>query len=229
MKSSEARGYFSFLIFHLSFIIFHSRDFTFSVSPGLCYRTFKKPSEGHEKAMNITDNDIIRLMGEDPEEGIRALMRKYGQPVYWHIRRLVVAHADAEDAAQETFIRIYKAFPNRDKGSSLTAWIYRIATNEALRLIERRKKTRPSVDIEGAKAALPFADEYVDYSDLEAVRLQKAILSLPEKQQIAFNMRYYDGMSYDEIAAVAGSSAASAKQNYHVAKQKIVEYMNQND
>lgn len=189
----------------------------------------KTEQQDRERAMNTTDNNIIRLMDEAPEQGIRALMRKYGQPVYWHIRRLVVAHADAEDAAQEAFIRIYKAFPTHDRASSLAAWIYRIATNEALRLIERRKKAQPSVDIDDAKAALPFADEYVDYSDLEAVRLQKAILSLPEKQQLAFNLRYYDDMNYDEIAAVIGSSAASAKQNYHVAKQKIVEYMNKND
>lgn len=179
--------------------------------------------------MNTTDNDIIKTMTAAPEQGFRLLMGKYSEPVYWHIRRLVVAHADAEDAAQETFVRVFRAFNNHDSGSSLAAWIYRIATNEALRLIERRKKTLLSVDIEDATTALPFADEYVDYSDLETVRLQKAILSLPTKQQLAFNLRYYDEMNYDEIASVIGCSAASAKQNYHVAKDKIVEYMNQND
>lgn len=179
--------------------------------------------------MSTTDNDIIKIMATDSEQGFRMLMSKYSEPVYWHIRRLVVAHADAEDAAQETFVRVFRAFNNHDKGSSLAAWIYRIATNEALRLIERRKKTLLDIDIEDATTALPFADEYVDYSDLESVRLQKAILSLPTKQQLAFNMRYYDEMNYDEIAAVLGSSASSAKQNYHIAKEKIVEYMNQNE
>lgn len=179
--------------------------------------------------MSATDNDIIRLMGEAPEQGFRLLMGKYAEPVYWHIRRLVVAHADAEDAAQEAFIRIYRSFAAHDKSRSLKAWIYRIATNEALRLIERRKKAQPSVDIDDAKAALPFADEYVDYSDLEAVRLQKAILSLPRKQQLAFSLRYYDELDYSEIAAATGSSTVAAKMNYHLAKQKIVRYMNQND
>jgi len=179
--------------------------------------------------MATTDNDIIQAMTTAPERGFRLLMDRYMQPVYWHIRRLVVAHDDAEDAAQETFLRVFRSFQSHDRDASLAAWIYRIATNEALRLIERRKKRLPSVDIADAKAALPFADEYVDYSDLETVRLQKAILSLPTKQQLAFNLRYYDELDYSEIAAVIGSSTASAKQNYHVAKQKIVEYMNQND
>lgn len=179
--------------------------------------------------MSTTDNDIIKAMTETPEQGFRLLMDKYSEPVYWHIRRLVVAHADAQDAVQETFLRVFRSFQSHDSASSLAAWIYRIATNEALRLIERRRNAQQEVDIDSTTAALPFADEYVDYSDLVSVRLQKAILSLPTKQQLAFNLRYYEEMSYDEIASVIGSSVASAKQNYHVAKDKIVEYMNHND
>lgn len=179
--------------------------------------------------MSITDNDIIREMGNDPQSGFRMLMGKYKEPVYWHIRRLVVAHADAQDASQEAFLRIFRSFQSHDRGSSLSAWIFRIATNEALRLIERRKPAQQDVDIDNATTSLPYADEYVDYSDLETVRLQKAILSLPTKQQLAFNLRYYDEMSYDDIASVLGSSTASAKQNYHLAKDKIVEYMNHNE
>lgn len=179
--------------------------------------------------MTTTDRDITRTMATEPEQGFRLLMGKYSEPVYWHIRRLVVAHADAQDATQETFLRVFRSFQSHDSGSSLAAWIYRIATNEALRLIERRRNAQQEVDIDSATAALPFADEYVDYTDLLSVRLQKAILSLPTKQQLAFNLRYYDEMGYDEIASVIGSTVASAKQNYHVAKDKIVEYMNHND
>lgn len=179
--------------------------------------------------MTTTDIDILRMVRESPEQGFRALMDKYMQPVYWHIRRLLVAHADAQDATQDTFVRVYRSIASLEKGASLAPWIYRIATNEALRVIERRKQGAPTVDIDTTREALPMADDYVDYSDLEAVRLQKAILSLPEKQQVTFCLRYYDDMDYADIAAVTGSTAAAAKANYHVAKEKIKKYMNSND
>lgn len=111
--------------------------------------------------------------------------------------------------------------------SSFSAWIYRIATNEALRLLDRRKKERCPLD--GADTSTLAADDPVDYTDLEAVRLQKAILSLPTKQQVTFNLRYYDELEYDEIAAITDSTATGAKANYHTAKDKIVQYMNSND
>lgn len=122
----------------------------------------------------VSDADIVSALKENLESGFRLLMARYREPVYWHIRRLVVSHDDAQDAG----------------------------------------------------AGRLAADGYVDYSDLEAVKLQNAILSLPTKQQLAFNLRYYDGLEYDEIAAVTGSTAASAKANYHVAKEKIIKYMN---
>lgn len=179
--------------------------------------------------MTMSDKDIARAISDSPEQGFRMLMDKYMVPVYWHIRRLVVSHADAQDAAQETFVRVFRSFSQFSGGCSLAAWIYRIATNEALRLIERQRGRSLSLDDEGVNADKIEAAGYVDYSDLEAVRLQKAILSLPAKQQITFNLRYYDGLSYDEIADVTHSTAAAAKVNYHIAKDKIVNYMNSHD
>lgn len=163
----------------------------------------------------------------DQENGFRLLMAKYKKPVYWHIRRLVVSHSDAQDAAQETFVRVFRSFGRFRSKSSFSAWIYRIATNEALRLLDRRKKERCPLD--GADTSTLAADDPVDYTDLEAVRLQKAILSLPTKQQVTFNLRYYDELEYDEIAAITDSTATGAKANYHTAKDKIVQYMNSND
>lgn len=171
------------------------------------------------------DREIIKAIQRNPESGFRLLMANYKEPVYWHIRRLVVSHDDAQDAAQEAFVRIFRNFSQYSEGNSFKAWIFRIATNEALRLIERRH--HESVSIEGLPGIL--ADSYVNYGDLEAIHLQKAILRLPAKQQLAFNLRYYDEMSYEEIAEVAGSSAASAKMNYHLAKEKIIEYMQKNN
>ena len=106
------------------------------------------------------------------------------------------------------------------------AWIYRIATNEALRILERRRGERFSLDDPKAGTSSLMADDYLDYSDLEAVKLQKAILSLPTKQQLAFNLRYYDELSYDEIAVVTNTTPANVKANYHIAKEKIIKYMN---
>ncbi len=179
--------------------------------------------------MEIEDKDIISAVRERTEKGFRLLMRKYKQPVYWHIRRLVVVHDDAQDAAQETFIRVFRSFGDFGGDSSLRAWIFRIATNEALRLIEARRGGQVSLEAEDSGADRMMADSYVDYTDLEAVRLQRAILSLPVKQQAAFNLRYYDELSYGEIAEATGSTPSSAKMNYHIAKEKIVRYMNSND
>lgn len=180
--------------------------------------------------MTTNDKDIIYTMREDAEKGFRLLMKSYKEPLYWHIRRLVVSHDDAQDAAQETFIRIFRSFGQYSKANSLRAWLFRIATNEALRLLGRQKNaTMLSLDDVTADLLSSKADAYYDSCDVIAARLQKAIIHLPAKQQLAFNLRYYDELSYDEIAEVAGSSAASAKMNYHLAKEKIIEFMNKND
>ena len=178
--------------------------------------------------MMIEDKDIVKAIREERETGFRLLMRKYKQPIYWHIRRLVVAHDDAQDATQETFIRAFRSFDKFRDDNSFRGWIFRIATNEALRLIDARKQGVASLEEDGDRANRIVADNYVDYTDLEAVRLQKAILSLPAKQQAAFNMRYYDELSYDEIAQATGSTASAAKMNFHIAKEKIIKYMNSN-
>lgn len=169
-------------------------------------------------------------MKENPKTGFSLLMASYMKPVYWHIRRLVVAHVDAQDVMQETFVRVFRSFSQYDESQPLTAWIFRIATNEALRLLGKRKGEM-QLSLEEASDDLfnLKADEYVDYSDAEAVKLQKAILALPAKQQIAFNLRYYDEMSYDDIALITGSTAANVKANYHNAKEKIVNYLKTND
>ena len=176
------------------------------------------------------DSDIIKAIQTKPEHGFRLLLQRYQQPVYWHVRRMVVAHADAEDATQETFLRVFRSFAQYDETLSLVAWIFRIATNEALRLLGKRKgETQLSLDEASDDLFNLKADEFVDYSNAEAVKLQKAILSLPAKQQIAFNLRYYDDLSYEEIALVTGSTAANVKANYHIAKEKIVNYLKTND
>ena len=176
------------------------------------------------------DNHIITAIRENAEQGFRLLMTEYKEPVYWHIRRLVVSHADAQDATQEAFIRIFRSFSQYSGEGTFKGWIFRIATNEALRLLGRNQgKTTLSLDDNAAATLMMKADDYYDYSHVEAVRLQKAILALPAKQQLAFNLRYYNDLSYKEIAAVTDSTEATAKANYHFAKEKIIKYMNSND
>ena len=179
--------------------------------------------------MSINDNGIIDTLKESPERGFRMLMMKYQEPLYWHIRRLVVSHDDAQDAAQETFVRIYRSFDQYRGDSSFRSWIYRIATNEALRIISKRRQE--VISLESAATGVQFiaGDNYIDYDDKVAVKLQKAILTLPPKQQLAFNLRYYDELSFEEIARIADSTPTSIKASYHVAKEKIVKYMNSND
>lgn len=179
--------------------------------------------------MSINDNGIIDTLKESPEIGFRMLMMKYQEPLYWHIRRLVVSHDDAQDAAQETFVRIYRSFDQYRGDCSFRSWIYRIATNEALRIISKRRQE--VVSLESAATGVQFiaGDNYIDYDDKVAVKLQRAILTLPPKQQLAFNLRYYDELAFDEIARIADSTPSSIKASYHVAKEKIVKYMNSND
>ena len=178
--------------------------------------------------MIIDDKTIIQAVRGKSEVGFRLLMQKYKQPIYWHIRRLVVSHDDAQDATQETFIRIFRSFDKFKDENSFRGWIFRIATNEALRLIDARKQDQVSLQDDENGANRIMADNDVDYTDLEAVKLQKAILSLPAKQQAAFNLRYYDELSYEEIAVATGSTPSAAKMNFHIAKEKIVRYMNAN-
>lgn len=175
------------------------------------------------------DRELLAMTAKEPGKGFRCLMAKYKEAVYWHIRRLVVAHEDAQDATQETFVRLFRSLPDFKGECSFRSWVYRIATNEALRLLNQRRNDRVPLDDPPAELNRMMADEYVDYSDLETVKLQQAILSLPTKQQLAFNLRYYNELGYDEIAGITGSTPESVKSNYHIAKEKIIKYMNLNN
>lgn len=176
------------------------------------------------------DTQIIAVMAKNPDEGFGMLMKEYREPVYWHIRRLVVSHDDALDVTQETFLRVFRAFNQFNSEYSLKTWIFHIATNEALRTLGRNQgRITVSLDEPTAEILNLKADDYFDYSDKLTVKLQQAIHTLPVKQQLAFNFRYYDEMSYEEIAKVTDSTATNVKANYHIAKEKIIQFMNNNE
>ncbi|MBO5455496.1 MAG: RNA polymerase sigma factor [Muribaculaceae bacterium] len=177
-----------------------------------------------------SDKEILRAVISNPDDGFRLLLKQYKESVYWHIRRITVTHSDAEDALQETFMRVFRNLDKLNEEMSLTAWVFRIATNEAIRQRERYGKSAISLDDDDVSEAHAIAaDDYIDYSDLEAVKLQKAIRSLPPKQQIAFNLRYYDEFDYATIAQITESTVNNVKANYHAAKEKIIRFMNSND
>lgn len=179
--------------------------------------------------MQTDDNEIYSVMQNDQEKGFRMITQKYGAPVYWHIRRLLVSHDDAQDVLQDTLIKVFRSFSSLKDPNALKPWIYRIATNEAIRAVQRNRMPRELLDRIDDKGANIAAEPYVDLSDAETVKLQKAILSLPPKQQAVFNMRYYDEMDYAQIAEAAECTVSTAKVNYHLAKEKIIKYMNSND
>lgn len=183
-----------------------------------------------ETAMEITANDnvIVEMLRDkhQREKGFRLLMQRYGQSLYWHIRRIVVSHDDAEDTLQETAI---SAFRNIDsfagEGRQLKAWLYRIATNEALLLLRRHTHLFQSIDSLSSTLLATLTTENPVDGDSAEMMLQKALLTLPTQQRLAFNMRYFDDLSYEEMAQVTGKSVGALKANYHVAKDKIDKYL----
>lgn len=154
------------------------------------------------------------------------VLKEYERPVYHHIRRMVVDHDDTSDIMQETFLKVYQGLGNLRDEKALKSWVYKIATNEALRFLSRRREELLSVVDENELLLGRLADsEYVDYEDKMAVDFQKALLSLSDQQRLVFNMRYYDELSYDEISEVTGCSIGTLKVQYHNAKEKITNYM----
>lgn len=177
----------------------------------------------------LSDSFIIQTVAEDVAKGFSLLVKRFKEPLYWHVRRIVEDHQDAEDALQETFIKLYRSAEMLPKVLSLTAWVYRIATNEALRLVGRRAPAAESLSEPSASAVSAlFADEYIDYSDIEAVKLKQAMDSLPQKQKLVFSLRYYDDLPYEEIARIADTSVTAAKVSYHIARNKVIKHLGLN-
>lgn len=179
--------------------------------------------------MKVDEDKIREACTRNPEEGFRMLVDQFQQPMYWHIRRMVVSHEDAEDVLQETFIRIFRYIGDFRSESSLSTWIYRIVTNECIRFLNKKKEEiLSSEEMQEDLLNKLMASEYVDYENEMEVKFQQAVLRLPEKQRVVFNLRYYDELSYEEISKITDSKVETLKANYHFAKEKIKEYMTNN-
>jgi RNA polymerase sigma factor (sigma-70 family) len=160
------------------------------------------------------------------ERAYTAVIKKYQEKLYWHVRRMVIEHEDANDVLQNVFIRVWNALENFREDSQLYTWLYRIATNECLTYIEQQKK-RSAVSLSEVETGLSNkikADSHFDANKLEW-KLQLAIQQLPEKQRIVFNLRYYDEMPYEEMSRVLETSEGALKASYHHAVKKIEDYI----
>jgi RNA polymerase sigma-70 factor (ECF subfamily) len=175
------------------------------------------------------DKEIIRLLETDVNRGFRLLVETYSKRLYWHIRRMVILHEDADDALQNTFINAWKNIGNFRNESALYTWLYTIATNESLTLINKRKRNSAlSLDDIGSYLANSLEGSTWFNGDEAQIKLQNAILQLPEKQRIVFNLRYFDEMPYEEMSKVLGTSEGALKASYHHAVKKIEEMLGMN-
>ncbi|WP_262245477.1 RNA polymerase sigma factor [Parapedobacter soli] len=165
------------------------------------------------------------------DEAFGQLLKKYQQKIYWHVRRLVIDHDDADDLVQEIFIKVWKNLENFREDAQLYTWLYRIATNECITFLNR-KKQRQQVSLDDDSSAY-LADTLTDTSyfngDQAQLKLQQALLTLPEKQRIVFNMKYFDDLKYEEISAMLGTSVGALKASYHLAVKKIAHFFEEND
>ncbi|MHA6249892.1 RNA polymerase sigma factor [Pontibacter sp. CAU 1760] len=156
------------------------------------------------------------------------LVRKYQQKVYWHIRKMVIDHEDADDLTQEVFLKIWKNLEGFRKDAQLYTWIYRIATNECLSFLSSKKRRffLPLHDITNELTEKLTSSPDIAGDEIQ-LKLQKAILRLPDKQRLVFNMKYYDELKYEEMSEVLGTSVGALKASYHIAVKKIEEYLKQ--
>jgi RNA polymerase sigma factor (sigma-70 family) len=160
------------------------------------------------------------------EKAFTSIIKKYQERLYWHIRRMVVEHEDANDVLQNVFIRVWNGLMNFKEESQLYTWLYRIATNESLTFLENLKK-RSAVSLSDVESGLENkvkADKYFDPNKLEW-KLQVAIQQLPEKQRLVFSLRYYDELPYEEMSKILDTSEGALKASYHHAVKKIEDYI----
>jgi len=174
------------------------------------------------------DKELLLQFKEDStrESAYTRIIKKYQERLYWHIRRLVIEHEDANDVLQNMFIKVWKGLDNFREDSQLYTWLYRIATNESLTFLQQQKKRR-SVSLSDDENFLSNklqADKDFDGQKLEW-KLQLAIQKLPERQRTVFNLRYFSEMPYEEMSRVLETSEGSLKASYHHAVKKIEDYI----
>jgi RNA polymerase sigma factor (sigma-70 family) len=176
----------------------------------------------------LEDKELLEKVRQEETKnyGFNLLVRAYQQKVYWHVRKMVIDHDDADDITQEVFIKIYKHINTFREDSQLFTWIYRIATNECLSFLQRKKRRffLPIGDVEAQLTSKLDSSPYLSGDEIQ-MRLQKALLKLPDKQRIVFNMKYFEDLTYEDISEITNTSVGALKASYHHAVKKIEEFL----
>jgi len=178
-----------------------------------------------------TDNELVELFRDASKMhyAFNLLVRKYQEKVYYFVRRMVIDHDDADDVVQNIFIKVWNNLGSFREDSKLFTWIYRIAVNESLSFL-KSKQLRSYLSLSSPEAQMVKSlrdDNYYDGHEIQR-RLSEAIIKLPKKQQLVFNMRYYEDLSYEEMSEILGTSVGALKASYHFAVKKIEESVTSN-
>jgi RNA polymerase sigma factor (sigma-70 family) len=173
---------------------------------------------------SYSDKELLDMyrISDTKNYAFNLIVRKYQERLYWQIRKIVINHDDADDVVQNTFLKVWVGLQNFREDSQLYTWLYRIATNEALTFL-KRKKTKfflPIIDLEQQLSNSIESDSYFDGNELQA-KLQKAVVKLPEKQRLVFNMKYFEEMKYEDMSEILGTSVGALKASFHHAVKKI--------
>jgi len=180
--------------------------------------------------MEVDESLIIEAMKSEKsrDNGLKMMMDAYQNRLYWHIKRIVIRHDETQDLLQNCFIKAYRNFDKFRGESRLYTWLYRIATNETLQYLDKRKKMQIA-DNDSEVYLQNVSDKNINHNpnNIENI-LQKAIQTLPEKQRMVFNLRYYDDFSYEKISEILDISVGSLKTSYHYAKEKVTKYLTEN-
>src|ERR1700760_4492362 len=178
--------------------------------------------------VQVEDAEILRKFQDEKtrNEAFNLLLKKYQQKLYWQLRRMVIDHDDADDVVQDTFVKVWKNLPNFRNDAQLYTWMYRIATNECITFLNKKKqKNNIPLDDVSYELAESLADSTYFNGDRAQQKLQEALLTLPDKQRLVFNMKYYDDMKYEEISEVVGTSVGALKASFHLAVKKIEAFL----
>jgi RNA polymerase sigma-70 factor (ECF subfamily) len=172
------------------------------------------------------EKEFIKIMNQPAlrRQAFSSLVEAYQERVYWKVRKIVIDHEDANDVTQDVFIKIWQNLDKFRADSKLYTWIYRIAVNESLTFIQKKRK-KNQISLEDNQLLVNSFDKgvksgYIDGEEIE-LKLQKAILQLPDKQRLVFDMRYFDKLSYEDISEITGTTVGGLKATYHVAMKKV--------
>lgn len=182
--------------------------------------------------MNPTEEELVHQLSLPNRRAgaFSVIVRTYQERLYWHIRKMVLSHEDANDVLQNTFMKAWNGLDGFRGDSQVSTWLYRIATNETLTfLTNKRMRNQSSIDdVEDMLLQNMKADNYFNGNEIQ-LKLQQAILTLPEKQRLVFNMKYFDDITYEQMEEILGTSVGALKASYHYAVKKIEKYFTEED